>query len=281
MQKKRLGRGLDALLPNIGNFDENSIKQIAIEDIDPNKNQPRQTFSEESLNQLADSIKNSGIISPIIVMESGNRYTIVAGERRYRAARIANLDTIPCIIRNMSDSEMLEVALIENIQREDLNPLEQAEAIEKIMKRFEYTQEDIAKKLGKNRSTIANLLRLLNLNNDVKKLIKSNELSFGHARVLAGVDDEALQLSLAKDVINKGLSVRQLEEIASNLKNKEKPVKTLKPIDANLAAFELNIKRVLGVKTKLTGNLNKGRIVLSYNSKEELDNLYYLINKLS
>ncbi len=281
MQKKRLGRGLDALLPDIGNFDESSIKQIAIEDIDPNKNQPRQSFSEESLNQLAESIKNTGIISPIIVMEVGGRYTIIAGERRYRAARIAKLDTVPCIVRNMSDSEVLEVALIENIQREDLNPMEQAEAIESIMKRFKYTQEDIAKKLGKNRSTIANLLRLLNLNKDVKKLVKNNSLSFGHARVLAGVDDENIQLSLAKDCVNKGFSVRTLEDIVSNLKSKAKPSKKPKSVDANLAAFELNIKQVLGLKTKLTGNVNKGRIVLSYNSKEELDNLYYLINKLS
>lgn len=278
MAKKGLGRGLDVLLPSFESFDESSIKQIPIEFIDPNKNQPRQKFDKEALQQLADSIKENGIISPIIVVQNNDRYTIVAGERRFRAARIADLQTLPCIVKNFSKSEIMQVALIENIQRENLNPVEEAEAIQKLIDDFAYTQDAVAKALGKSRSSIANSLRILNLQTHVLNFVRNGEILFGHAKVLAGVSDKKLQLNLAQICISENLNVRQLEAlIAKKPKNKSN---TKIVMDADLKAFETTIKQAFGLKTKLSGTAQKGKIVLSYNTKEELDNLYNIIEGL-
>ena len=214
MKRGGLGRGLDVLLPQSGELLETVVRDISIDEIDPNASQPRRDFDKEALEQLADSIREAGVLSPILVVENGMRYRIVAGERRYRAARLAGLETVPCIVRSMTNEQQMEAALIENLQRQDLNPIEEAAAIRSLMQECGYTQEQAARKLGKSRPAIANALRLLNLPKAVTDLVVTGDLSAGHARVLAGLDSEARQLELAHQCVLHGYSVRRLEELA-------------------------------------------------------------------
>lgn len=280
MKKKALGRGLDALLPDREETKEESIiRDIDVNEIDPNRKQPRQEFNEDKINELAKSILNNGILSPIIVIKNGERYKIVAGERRYRAARINNMSTVPCIVREMDESQRLEVALIENIQREDLNPMEAASAIKDLMTKCNYTQDEVSGKLGKSRSSIANLLRILTLPDAVTDLVRNGKLSFGHARVLAGLEDRNFQLLLAQKCVVENLSVHQLEKETAKNKPKNK-IKAVKKIDPELQAFENNLRVKLGMKTKVEGNQNKGKIVLSYSSQDELNKFYELMEQL-
>ena len=214
MAKHGLGRGLDILLPQSETAEDLLVREVPISDIDPSLSQPRKAFDPEALEQLADSIRQKGLLQPILVTMQGDRYRIVAGERRYRASRLAGLTTIPCLIRQFSEAEQMEAALIENIQREDLNPIEEAQAIQSLMTHFGYTQDEAAKKLGKSRPAITNQLRLLSLPDPIRQMVLKNELSAGHARVLAGVSPEARQLDLAHLCLRDGLSVRRLEELA-------------------------------------------------------------------
>ena len=209
MKRGGLGRGLDVLLPQSGELLETVVRDISIDEIDPNASQPRRDFDKEALEQLADSIREAGVLSPILVVENGMRYRIVAGERRYRAARLAGLETVPCIVRSMTNEQQMEAALIENLQRQDLNPIEEAAAIRSLMQECGYTQEQAARKLGKSRPAIANALRLLNLPKAVTDLVVTGDLSAGHARVLAGLDSEARQLELAHQCVLHGYSVRK------------------------------------------------------------------------
>ena len=197
MKRGGLGRGLDVLLPQSGELLETVVRDISIDEIDPNASQPRRDFDKEALEQLADSIREAGVLSPILVVENGMRYRIVAGERRYRAARLAGLETVTCIVRSMTNEQQMEAALIENLQRQDLNPIEEAAAIRSLMQECGYTQEQAARKLGKSRPAIANALRLLNLPKAVTDLVVTGDLSAGHARVLAGLDSEARPQELA------------------------------------------------------------------------------------
>ena len=275
MKRGGLGRGLDVLLPQSGELLETVVRDISIDEIDPNASQPRRDFDKEALEQLADSIREAGVLSPILVVENGMRYRIVAGERRYRAARLAGLETVPCIVRSMTNEQQMEAALIENLQREDLNPIEEAAAIRSLMQECGYTQEQAARKLGKSRPAIANALRLLNLPKAVTDLVVTGDLSAGHARVLAGLDSEARQLELAHQCVLHGYSVRRLEELA-----KARPaVRQAAPkreAGPELMALQNAMREALGLKTTLSGT----EITLSYNSAQELEHLYEVIGRL-
>lgn len=275
-----LGRGLDALLPE-SEVPEAGLQQIAIGDIDPNADQPRHTFTEETIAQLAQSIRDQGVLQPLLVTPTvGGRYRIVAGERRWRASRQAGLDTVPCIVRDMDVIQQMEIALIENLQREDLNPIETATGIRTLMRQCGYTQETVAQRLSKSRPAVANLLRLLTLPEEVQELVRQGKLSAGHARVLAGLEDEAKKLDLAKQTIEKAWSVRQLEAVASDQKQ-DKPAPKVRALPVELTELEGRIRETVGMRAAITGNVKKGKIVLQYYSREELERFYELLNRLS
>lgn len=279
MKRGGLGRGLDVLLPQSGELLETVVRDISIDEIDPNASQPRRDFDKEALEQLADSIREAGVLSPILVVENGMRYRIVAGERRYRAARLAGLETVPCIVRSMTNEQQMEAALIENLQRQDLNPIEEAAAIRSLMQECGYTQEQAARKLGKSRPAIANALRLLNLPKAVTDLVVTGDLSAGHARVLAGLDSEARQLELAHQCVLHGYSVRRLEELgkARPAVRQAAPKREAGP---ELMALQNAMREALGLKTTLSGTETRGKITLSYNSAQELEHLYEVIGRL-
>lgn len=282
MKRPGLGRGLDVLLPQTDTLNENLVREIAIEDIDPNTDQPRKEFDKDALEQLSQSIREAGLLQPIIVVENGSRYRIVAGERRFRASRMAGLSVIPCIVRNMSMVQQMEAALIENLQREDLNPIEEAMAIRSLITECDYTQEEAAKRLGKSRPAIANSLRLLNLPQEIASMVSAGELSAGHARVLAGIEDENRQLKLAHECVESGYSVRKLEALSkeepASIPAKVKPA--AKVMSPELSAFQDAMREALGAKTVFSGNEKKGKITISYNSAEELENIFQAISKL-
>ena len=280
MKRGGLGRGLDVLLPQTDSLLETVVRDIAIDEIDPNSDQPRREFDKEALEQLAQSIREAGVLSPILVVENGMRYRIVAGERRYRASRLAGLATVPCIVRELTTEQQMEAALIENLQREDLNPIEEAVAIRSLMQECGYTQEQAAKKLGKSRPAIANALRLLNLPGKIIDLVTSGDLSAGHARVLAGLEDESRQLALAKMCIAQSWSVRRLEEEAKDQPLPAVTKRVSKSLTPELDALQNSMREALGLKTTLTGTERKGKITLSYNSAEELEHLYEVIGRL-
>ncbi len=279
MKKTGLGRGLDALLPETNDL-ENAVRMIAVTELDPNPGQPRRGFDEEALRALADSIREAGVLQPLLVVETGGRYRIVAGERRFRAARMAGLDEVPCILRDMTEQEQMEAALIENIQREDLNPIEEAAAVRQLMDACHYTQEQAAKRLGKSRPAVANLLRLLNLPEDVRALVTAGQLSAGHARVLAGLDQKERQSALAHRVIREGLSVRALELIAAMPEETPKKKAAPKPLPLELKDMESRLQETFGLRTTLRGSRKKGRIIFQYYSADELERLYQCLEKL-
>lgn len=280
MKRGGLGRGLDALLPQTDSLLETVVRDIAIDDIDPNSEQPRREFDKEALEQLAQSIREAGVLSPILVVENGSRYRIVAGERRYRASRLAGLSTVPCIVRSMTTAQQMEAALIENLQREDLNPIEEASAIKSLMQECGYTQEQTAQKLGKSRPAITNALRLLNLPGSIMDMVVSEALSAGHARVLVSIENQSRQIQLAHQCVENNWSVRRLEEAA---REQEKPAvrpKITRQMTPELETLQGHMREALGLKTTLTGNEKKGKITLSYNSAEELEHLYEVIERL-
>lgn len=279
MKRGGLGRGLDALLPQTDSLLETVVRDIPIDEIDPNADQPRREFDKAALEQLAQSISEAGVLSPILVVEEGMRYRIVAGERRYRASRLAGLATVPCIVRSMTTAQQMEAALIENLQREDLNPIEEAAAIKSLMQECGYTQEQAAKKLGKSRPAVANALRLLNLPAEVTALVAGGELTAGHARVLAGLEQKNRQLELAHQTVLHDWSVRKLEEVAREKKD-VKPAKPARMIAPELEELENHMREALGLKTTLSGSEKKGKITLTYNNAEELEHLYEVIGRL-
>ncbi len=291
MAKKGLGRGLDALFGEStaedivvsvpAKADGDYVERIKLVDIEPNPNQPRSDFDEEALEELSLSIKEHGVITPIIVKKAENGfYQIVAGERRWRASKKAGLKTIPAIVKDFSESETQEVALIENLQRRDLNPVEEALGYKRLMDEFSLTQEQISQKMGKSRSSVANSLRILALPPSVIDLLKSGEISFGHAKVLLSCDSKKKQEELAYLTAKEDLSVRSLEEI---IKKKPKTPKKEKKEDLNLAlAFKEIEKRVsssLGTNVKISSKGKKGTIQIEYYSSEELERLVKLLSK--
>ena len=281
MKKTGLGRGLDALLPESNDL-ENTVSMIAVTELDRNPDQPRRDFDEASLQALADSIRQAGVLQPLLVVEKAGRYRIVAGERRFRAAMIAGLDTVPCIVRDFTEEEQLEAALIENIQREDLNPIEEAAAVKQFMDTCGYTQEQAARRLGKSRPAVANLLRLLTLPESVRQDVIAGRLTAGHARVLAGLEDDGRKIALAERTVLEGLSVRALEKLAAQMDMapavREKPAP--KPLPLELADMENRLRETLGLRTELKGTRKRGKIVLQYYSEDELDRLYQCLEKL-
>ena len=279
MKKTGLGRGLDVLLPEAYDA-ETTVSMIPITELDRNPDQPRREFDEGGLQTLADSIREAGVLQPLLVVEQNGRYRIVAGERRFRAARIAGLDAVPCIVRAFTPEERMEAALIENIQREDLNPIEEAAAVRQLMDACNYTQEQAAKRLGKSRPALANLLRLLTLPASVQQDVIAGRLTAGHARALAGVEGEARQIALAEKTLAEGLSVRELEKLAAQKEEAVKPRPAPKPLPLELQDMENRMREALGVRTTLQGSRKKGRIVLHYYSEDELERLYQLLEQL-
>ena len=269
-----LGRGLESLLPDSGDSGI-GIMQIPIGELDPNPDQPRQTFDETTIAQLAASIQDQGFLQPLLVVPTpGGRYRIVAGERRYRAGRKAGVDTIPCIVRDLDVTQQMEIALIENLQREDLNPMEAARGIDALKTQCGYTQEKIAARLGMSRPAVANMLRLLTLPDEVTEMVRDGLLTAGHARVLAGLNSREDQIRLAHRAADEGMNVRQLEQLAASLKPDRPARKRKAPeIPAELGELQDKIRLKTGLKSTLTGNVNKGKIVLQYSTREELERL--------
>lgn len=279
MKKTGLGRGLDVLLPESNDLN-NLVSMIAITELDRNPDQPRRDFDEEALQTLADSIREAGVLQPLLVVEKNGRYRIVAGERRFRAARLAGLSEVPCIVRDFTVQEQMEAALIENIQREDLNPMEEAAAIRQLMDSCGYTQEQAARRLGKSRPAVANMLRLLSLPEDVQALVKENRLSAGHARVLAGLEGAEIQRALAEKTLRESLSVRALEKLAAQPvpEKKEKPAP--RPLPLELQDMEKKMLETLGLRTSIRGNRKHGKITLQYYNEDELERLYQCLEML-
>ncbi|HEX9020016.1 MAG TPA: ParB/RepB/Spo0J family partition protein [Nitrospirota bacterium] len=277
MQKQALGKGLGALIPDLSTLGDKEkkafgISEIALEKIIPNEYQPRKHFDDEKLKELAASIEEQGVIQPVIVHKaSDGGYQLIAGERRWRAARLAGLKTIPALVKDVTKRELLEMALIENIQREDLNPLEAAEAYKRLQDEFNITQEDLARRVGKERSTVTNFLRILGLPREVKQDIATGALSMGHAKALLSLERVRDQLRAAAVMVKRGLSVREAEALAARLKN---PPKEKRPRQSHeLKAVEERLRKSLGTKVSIVSRVKGGRIMIEYYSTEDLDRI--------
>ena len=287
--QRGLGRGLGALLgddvveqPKAAPEPEpkqeevrDAVRMLPIRLIDPNREQPRRTFDEEALKDLAASIESVGVIQPIIVAESGERYSIIAGERRYRASRMAGLEEIPAIVRNWDEQRRLEAALIENLQRDDLNPIEEAMGVKRLMEESSLTQEKVAERLGKSRPAVANLLRLLTLEESVQQLLIEGKLSAGHARALVTVDKKR-QVQLANLTVQQGWSVRQLERICAQPVKEEQP-KPAKVRDQQFSRLEGMARELFGTRAKLDGTQDSGKLTLFYYSADDLQRIWEVL----
>ncbi len=273
-----LGRGLDSLFQSTEEWGT-GIQEIPVGELDPNPDQPRKSFDEETLALLAESVREQGVLQPLIVVSASNgRYRIIAGERRYRASRLAGLEKVPCIVKDLDIVHQMEISLIENLQREDLNPVDAARGIRALMQQCGYTQEKVAARLGKSRPAVANLIRLLNLPEEVTDMVRDGLLTAGHARVLAGLTDRELQIRLARKTAEEGLNVRQLEALASKTKSPRKPQEK-KPLAPELRELQERLLERTGMRAVLTGSAKKGKIVLRYGSLEELNRLYELLER--
>lgn len=266
--KKALGKGLDALIPKV----EDSLIEVEIERILPGEAQPRLGFNEDSLRELAQSIKEKGIIQPIVLTRVGDgTFRIIAGERRWRAAKLAGLEKVPAIVKDVSPREAVEIALIENIQREDLDPVETARAFEKLINEFSLTQEELSQRVGKDRATIANYLRVLRLPEEIKNYLREGLITLGHAKAILSIDNEEKQLELCKLIIKKSLSVRQTEELARKfLQEREKKPKKEIP---EIVELEDRLTSELGTKVKIQHKGKKGKLEIYYNSLEQLEGI--------
>ncbi|MBQ3669555.1 MAG: ParB/RepB/Spo0J family partition protein [Clostridia bacterium] len=282
-----LGRGLSALLGDMDSTlsepkpaSENAVVMVSLNDIDINREQPRKDFDEESLKELAQSIKSVGVIQPVVLKKNGDRYSIVVGERRFRASRMAGLTSIPAIIRDIDEEQRMRQALIENLQREDLNPVETALGIKALMDKCDPTQDEAAEVVGKSRSAVANTLRLLNLEPEVLEMLRSGLISAGHARALVTVSP-ARQLRLAELTVQQGWSVRQLERISA-LPEEEtlraKPKKTKPP---EISKLEKMAREAFGTRARIDGDENKGRLIISYASQEDLESIWSILEALN
>ena len=281
-QKKGLGRGLDALLDPYSITVEEAapgggVLTVDIHSIDTNREQPRKQFDETALQELSASIKTHGIVQPLIVKERGGRYMIIAGERRFRAARMAGLTEVPVLVADYDEAQIHEVSLIENIQREDLNPVEEAAAIRFLMQQHDMTQEEVSGRIGKSRPAVANSLRLLQLPEPVISLLKDGTLSAGHGRALAGLTDAARIETLADETVRMGYSVRALESRIKRL-GEEKPGKRAKKeepaLSSDLLSVQNTLRERLGTKVQLQGSEQRGKITIEYFSREDLEHVY-------
>ena len=298
-KKGGLGIGLDALFADAvpisspqkegnnleaeGRAQENSgdaVQYINIHDIMPNANQPRKTFSEEKIEELSKSIKEHGIIQPIVVRRKGEKYEIVAGERRWRAARKAELGRVPCLIRELSDEQNMLIAIIENMQREDLNPVEEAEGLHQMIVTFGMTQEQISKSVGKSRPYIANSLRLLKLPDYIKEEMAEGRLSAAHGRTLITLEDESMRKVLCQRIIEEGLSVRETEKLVSQQGKSKKKKPAAKVKNPDVARVEEELKEALGTRVTINNNGKKGKIEIEFFSRDELDRLIEMLKSL-
>lgn len=281
--QRGLGRGLNALLSDealtAATEGETIVKIVDINEVEPNFGQPRKKFDEIELQELSKSILEHGIIQPLIVREKEGKYEIVAGERRYRAARLANINEIPIIIKTFSEQQTLEVALVENIQREDLNPMELASAYSLLMDRFDLNQEQVADKVGKSRPSVANIMRLLKLNPYVQEKLREGEITFGHARALLAVKDLTVQKHLADIIIGKDLTVRETEKYIQDLANKKKNEKDGKPAyNPFYREIQEDLQKLFGTKVSISKGAKKGKIEIEYYSDEELSRILEIMN---
>lgn len=282
MKRKALGRGLDSLIPTGVTPAEQptGIKMVDVELIEPGVHQPREDFAEEELQKLANSIKEHGVIQPVLLKKEGEKFTLIAGERRWRAAQLAGVHKIPAILKVATPGRVLELSLIENIQRKELNPLEEAKAYQMLLKNFQLKQDDIAKRVGKNRSSVANFLRILKLPPKVQLLIQKGDLSLGHAKVLSGLGESKLQIKLAEEIIRNSLSVRQAERLALRLQLKGGK-KLTKQIDPDLLAAENELQKALGTKVRIVKTKGAGKIEIRFYSNSELERLHKLLIQVS
>lgn len=306
-ENKGLGRGLSAMfdindidLPETEQPSDNPVKvtlktekavsaekkeeqqtEIDLFDIDPNYEQPRKNFEESSLYELAESIRTHGIIQPLVLNKMGTRYMIIAGERRYRAAKLAGLTKVPAIIKTYTPQQIREISLVENLQREDLNPIEAARAIKALMEEFSLTQEETARRIGKNRSTVTNTLRLLTLSNEVIELVEKGQLSAGHARALIAIEDKWTQIRLARKAVAEGLSVRAVEKLVRKATEPEPETKEKPPENIELKSLVTDMQRVFATKVSAVVGKSgeKGRIYIDFYTKDDLDRLVTLVEK--
>jgi ParB family transcriptional regulator, chromosome partitioning protein len=283
MEKKALGKGLQALLPEKKTLvwkveqDGQTVSMISLDQILPNRYQPRTTFAEAELEELAQSVKEHGVLQPIVVRRKGDgMYELIAGERRFRAAKIAGMITIPALVRNSNDEKSLAVALVENIQRQNLNPMEEAKAYSRLMGEFGLTQDLVSRSVGKDRSSIANILRLLSLHKDVQQFIESGAISLGHAKVLAGLATADAQLQLAQKIVSEQLSVRQIEQMISGQK-KNRGTGSKKEEPRRFRNLEEQFRKRLGTKVQVKAATRGGQLIIHYFSDEELDRISSMI----
>ncbi|NLL43516.1 MAG: ParB/RepB/Spo0J family partition protein [Firmicutes bacterium] len=276
MSSQRLGRGLRALIPEMEEVETaGGVQEVPLDLIEANPFQPRQHFDPDKLQELADSIREFGLLEPVIVRKRGEGYELAAGERRVRAARIAGLEKIPVLLRDFDDLEMMKVALVENLQRENLNPIEEAEGYQRLIDEFGFTQIQVAEAVGRKRPSVANSLRLLNLGEVEKQMVQDGRLTSGHAKVLLGVSDKKKRAQLANLVVKEDLSVRQLEELLK--KGKTVPRRTLKVKSPELVELEEDLQRIFGTKVSMSYRQGAGRISIEYYSDEELERLLDMI----
>ncbi len=279
MEKRALGKGLEALLPTGGKPPAlaGDVQQVAIDLIIPNRYQPRTVFHETELKELADSIKQHGILQPVVVRRRGDGvYELIAGERRFRAAKMAGLSTVPVIVKNTTDDQSLILALLENLQREDLNPMEAARAYQRMMTEFSLTQEALSQRLGKDRSSVANVARFINLPNEIQQLVESGSLSSGHAKVLLSLSSADGQVKLARRIAAQGLSVRQTEALVAKAGRGGKG-KRHHPAQRAASDLEEKLQRRLGTRVRLVKSRTGGQIVIDYFTPGDLDRLIELL----
>ncbi|WP_054025765.1 ParB/RepB/Spo0J family partition protein [Bacillus sp. FJAT-28004] len=281
---KRLGRGLDALIPSLSVNDDDKVIEITLSQLRPNPYQPRKTFDEDSIKELAESIKQHGIIQPIIVRTVLKGYEIIAGERRFRASQYCGNATIPAVVRSFTDQQVMEIALIENLQREDLNAIEVAIAYQALIDKFKLTQEELSMKVGKSRSHIANFVRLLSLPTEIKDNVSRGTISMGHARALVGIKDDKVQKELADLTVSQEWSVRELEEAIQKLDSKQ-PEDTTKPSqkkrDPYIDHLEESLRERFKTTVKIKQQKDKGKIELQYYSKQDLERLLELLQYMA
>lgn len=280
LNTKGLGKGLDALIPGASQFDEGSqskgVNEVSINLIDVNPHQPRTDFDEISLAELAASIKKHGVLQPLVVSPKDDHYELIAGERRLRASKLAGLNKVPVIVRDVSDHEKLEVAIIENVQRADLNPIEEALSYRKLMEEFNYSQEEAAEAVGKSRSTVANKVRLLSLSTEIKRALRDGQITEGHAKALLSVEDEAKRQILFEQILTNGFNVRDVEKIATKVSAK-KSVKTESEDEKMASQLADDLKIHLGTKVIIKHGRKGGKVEIDYFSMEELSRIYQKI----
>ena len=277
------GRGLEAVISQqVDSIQEKGVTEISIDKISPNREQPRRIFDETALEELAESMKQLGVIQPIVLAKDGDYYKIIVGERRWRAAKIAGLKKIPAIIKDLDETSAYEIALVENLQRENLNLIVEARGYRKLVDIFGLSQEEVAQKVGKSRPTVTNALRLLNLDERVQQFVLNNEITGGHARALLGIEDKDAQCQIAEKIIENGLSVRATEALVKNYNN-QKPVNNDNRVNFDTTGYksiEKNLKELFGTKVKLNCKKNKGKIEIEYYSDADLERILELITKI-